>query len=56
MSDIHWANDEKNQARKVLENILEIYPDNNAISFQLIKHNIKDSINLVVSVKNLKEL
>ena len=56
MSDILWANDEKNQARKVLENILEVYPDNNAISFQLIKHNIKDSKALVESVKKLDSI
>lgn len=56
MSDILWANDEKIQARKVLENILEVYPDNNAISFQLIKHNIKDSKALEESVKKLDSI
>ncbi len=46
MSDILWANGEKDDARDILEDILEVYPDNNAITFQLLKFNIKDSIKL----------
>ena len=53
MSDILWANGEKNKARDILRDILEIYPDNNAITFQLLKYNIKDSIRLDQSVKEL---
>ncbi len=53
MSDILWANGEKNKAREILKDILEIYPDNNAITFQLLKYNIKDSISLDQSIKKL---
>ena len=53
MSDILWANGEKKKAREILEEILEIYPDNNAISFQLLKYNIKDSVKIDQSIKKL---
>ena len=53
MSDILWANGEKKKAREILEEILEIYPDNNAISFQLLKYNIKDSVRIDQSIKKL---
>tara|TARA_Y100001936_G_scaffold41096_2_gene39655 strand:+ start:197 stop:1618 length:1422 start_codon:yes stop_codon:yes gene_type:complete len=53
MSDILWADGEKNKAREILKDILEIYPNNNAITFQLLKYNIKDSIRLDQSVKKL---
>ncbi len=53
MSDILWASGKKEEARKVLEDILEVYPDNNAISFQLLRYNIKDSVELENSVKKL---
>ena len=56
MSDILWANKEKNKARNILHEVLEIYPDNNAITFQLLKYNIKDSINTSESVKKLNIL
>lgn len=53
MSEIHWANGEKNKSRDILNDILEIYPENNAITFQLLKYNIKDSIDLDQSVIRL---
>ena len=53
MSDILWANEEKNKAREILKDVLEIYPNNNAITFQLLKYNIKDSIRLNESIKKL---
>ena len=53
MSEIHWANGEKNKSRDILKDILEIYPENNAITFQLLKYNIKDSIDLDQSVIRL---
>ncbi len=56
MSDILWANEEKNKARNILREVLEIYPDNNAITFQLLKYNIKDSIRINESVKKLNIL
>ncbi len=56
MSDILWANQEKNKARNILHQVLEIYPDNNAITFQLLKYNIKDSVKVSQSVKKLNLL
>ncbi len=56
MSDILWAMGEKNEARNILHNILEVYPNNNAITFQLLQYNIKDSINLIQSMKKLNEI
>ena len=56
MSDILWAQGNKENARKILEDVLEIYPNNNAISFQLLKQNIKDSIDLEQSVKKLNTI
>ena len=53
MSDIVWAQGNKENARKILQDVLEIYPNNNAISFQLLKQNIKDSVDLERSVKKL---
>ena len=56
MSDILWAMGEKNKARNILHNILQVYPNNNAITFQLLHYNIKDSINLIQSMKKLNEI
>ena len=56
MSDILWTMGEKKEAEYILNNILEVYPNNNAITFQLLKYNIKDSIKLVQSMKRLKEI
>ena len=56
MSDILWTMGEKKEAKNILNNILEVYPDNNAITFQLLHYNIKDSINLVQSMKKLNEI
>ena len=56
MSDILRADGKTNDARKVLNNILEIYPDNNAITFQLLRNNIKDSFELKESVDRLNIL
>ena len=46
MADIHWAMGEKIESRNIIKKLLEIYPDNNAINFQLLKQNIKDSFRL----------
>ena len=56
MSDILWTMGEKKEAEYILNNVLEVYPNNNAITFQLLKYNIKDSMKLVESMKRLKEI
>ena len=56
MSDILWTMGEKKEAEYILNNVLEVYPNNNAITFQLLKYNIKDSIKVVESMKRLKEI
>ena len=56
MSDILWTMGEKIEAKNILHNILEVYPNNNAVTFQLLNYNIKDSINLVQSMKKLNEV
>ncbi|MEC7676937.1 MAG: M48 family metalloprotease [Pseudomonadota bacterium] len=56
MSDILWSTGEKKEARDILHDILYVYPNNNAITFQLLKYNIKDSIKLDQSIKKLKEI
>ena len=56
MSDILWTMGEKKEAKNILDSILEVYPNNNAITFQLLKYNIKDSIDLVQSAKKLSEI
>ncbi len=56
MSDILWTMGEKKEAENILNNILEVYPNNNAITFQLLKYNIKDSTKLVQSMKKLNEI
>ncbi len=55
MADIHWAMGEKIESRKIIKKLLEIYPNNNAINFQLLKQNIKDSFDLDKSVMKLKD-
>ena len=55
MADIHWSMGEKIESRNIIKKLLEIYPDNNAINFQLLKQNIKDSIDLDKSVAKLKD-
>ena len=37
MSDIIWASGKKKKLDKILKDILEVYPNNNAITFQLFK-------------------
>jgi predicted Zn-dependent protease len=44
------------KAKKILEKILTIYPNNNAINNQLYSLNIKDSINLKASTTELSKL
>ena len=56
MSDILWTMGEKKEAKNILNSILEVYPNNNAITFQLLKYNIKDSLKLVQSMKKLNEI
>ena len=56
MSDILWTMGEKKEAKNILDSILEVYPNNNAITFQLLKYNIKDSLQLVQSMKKLNEI
>ena len=56
MSDILWTIGKKKEARSILHDILEVYPNNNAITFQVLKYNIKDSIDLVQSTKKLSEI
>ena len=56
MADIHWAMGEKIESRNIIKKLLEIYPDNNAINFQLLKQNIKDSFDLDKSVVELKDI
>ena len=47
---------DKKDAKDILQKILEVYPNNNAITFQLLKYNIKDSTKLVQSMKKLKDI
>ena len=47
---------EKNEATKILKDILEVYPDNNAITFQFLKNNINESIDIENSVRKLGKL
>ena len=56
MSDILWTMGEKKDAKNILHNILEVYPNNNAITFQLLKYNIKDTIKLDQSIEKLNEI
>ena len=56
MSDILWTMGEKKEAKNILDNILKVYPDNNAITFQLLKYNVKDSVMLDQSMKKLNEI
>ena len=56
MSDILWTLGEKKEAKNILQSILEIYPNNNAITFQLLKYNIKDSSELTQSMRKLSEI
>ena len=56
MSDIMWASGKKSEANKILKDILEVYPNNNAITFQLLKNNIKDSIDIENSIRKLDKL
>ncbi len=56
MSEILWLLDEKKLSKEVLEKILAIYPNNNAINIQLYFLNIKDSINLRASTRELAKL
>jgi predicted Zn-dependent protease len=56
MSEILWLQNEKKLSKKILENILTIYPNNNAINNQLYFLNIKDSINLKTSTAGLAML
>ena len=56
MSDILWTMGEKKEAKNILDSILEVYPNNNAITFQLLKYNIKDSLELSQSMKKLNEI
>ena len=56
MSDILWTMGERKEAKNILDSILEVYPNNNAITFQLLKYNIKDSLKLVQSMEKLNEI
>ncbi len=56
MSNILWTMGDKKDAKDILQKILEVYPSNNAITFQLLKYNIKDSTKLVQSMKKLKDI
>ena len=56
MSEILWLQNEKKLSKKILEKILTIYPNNNAINNQLYFLNIKDSINLKASTTELSKL
>ena len=56
MSEILWLQNEKKLSKKILEKILTIYPNNNAINNQLYFLNIKDSINLKTSTTGLVKL
>jgi predicted Zn-dependent protease len=56
MSEILWLQNEKKLSKKILEKILTIYPNNNAINNQLYFLNIKDSINLKTSTGGLAKL
>ena len=56
MSEILWLQNEKKLSKKILEKILTIYPNNNAINNQLYFLNIKDSIKLKTSTTGLAKL
>ena len=56
MSNILWTMGEKTEAKNILHNVLEVYPNNNAITFQLLNYQIKDSIELVQNIKKLNEM
>ena len=53
MSEILWLQNKKKLAEDVLEKILAIYPNNNAIRNQLYFLNIKDSTKLKASTEGL---
>jgi len=56
MSEILWLQNEKKRSKKVLEKVLAVYPNNNAIKNQLYFFDIKDSVNLRTSTVELEKL
>ena len=56
MAEILWLQNEKKLSKKVLEKVLSVYPNNNAINNQLYFLDIKDSKNLKASTKGLAKL
>ena len=56
MSEILWLEGKKNESKQVLKNILNVYPNNNAINNQLFLLNIKDSKDVSKSISVINNL
>ena len=56
MSEILWLQGKKKESKKILKDILRVYPDNNAINNQLFLLNIKDSVNIDESISGINTL
>ena len=56
MSEILWLEDKKNESKKILREILRVYPNNNAINNQLFLLNVEDSKNIDETISGINEL
>ena len=56
MSEILWLEDKKNESKKILREILRVYPENNAINNQLFLLNVEDSKNIDETISGINEL
>ena len=56
MSEILWLEGRKYESKEILKNILSIYPNNNAISNQLVFFNVKDEVDLEQSISIIEYL
>jgi predicted Zn-dependent protease len=56
MSEILWLEGKKYESKEILKKILNIYPNNNAISNQLFFFNIKDKVDLDQSISGIEYL
>ncbi len=56
MSQILWIEGKKDESKKILKKILNIYPDNNAINSQLFYLNIKDQEDIEQSISGINNL
>tara|TARA_Y200000002_G_scaffold76712_1_gene60307 strand:+ start:562 stop:1953 length:1392 start_codon:yes stop_codon:yes gene_type:complete len=56
MSEILWLEGKRDESRKILKQILSVYPDNNAINNQLFFLNIKDQVDIDQSISGINYL